>query len=171
MPAVANGFPPTLSGVFFICDSAIAPMITAAIPGTGPKHQKPNTSPAMAVIIEASASPWLFPVLGGRYGGGAGGCHTGGFIDGRSSGGIHAPGIGGCRGSHCVSCSEGVSTLVSRRGSRILGSQFGSIGGVNSWISGVPSSEQKLSHGSSNCLLHCGQYFIRSQTSSRRLKK
>src|SRR6185503_5562681 len=129
---MANGFPPTFSGVFLICERAMRPMMKAAMPGSGPKHHIPNTIPAMAVIIDASARLWLGRALIGRYGGGGGGCHTGGFIDGRSSGGTHPPGIGGCRGNHCVSCSEEVSTLVSRFGSRMLGSQLGSIGGVNS---------------------------------------
>ena len=59
IPAMAYGLPVTLSGVFLICDSAVIPIITAAMPGSGPKHQSPKTMPTMDVIMEASANPWL----------------------------------------------------------------------------------------------------------------
>ena len=61
-PASANGFPPYLSGSLFICDNATNPIISAAIPGTGPK-QPPVTTPAMAVIIDAIANPVLACLL------------------------------------------------------------------------------------------------------------
>src|SRR6185503_10791300 len=159
-PAVAYGFPPNFSGDFLICERATRPSTNATTPGIGKKQ--PNMKiPRMPVIIDASANPWLFCwVLKGTYAGagGGGGDHGPGLIGGRSSGAIQPPGSGVSRGSHCVSCSSCVLTF----GSRIRGSQFGSAGGVNSWISGVPSSEQKLSHASSKRLLQRGQYFIRS---------
>jgi len=34
----------------------------------------------------------------------------------------------------------------------------------------VPSSEQKLSHASLNCLLHCGQYFITALQSQDKVR-
>src|ERR1043165_2571933 len=108
MPAVAYGFPLNRSGDFLICESATKPMIMPAIPGSGPKQ--PIRNPAMLVIIDASANPWLLWPLIGTYGmaGGGGGVHGPGLIGGRSSGAIQPPGSGVSRGSHFVSCSSGV---------------------------------------------------------------
>src|ERR1043165_392158 len=166
IPVIAIPFPVYFSGDFLICESATKPSTRAMIPGTGPKHHD-SRIPARPTIIDAIASPWLGPGVRGYTIGGGGGLHAPGLIGGRSSGAIHPPATGGSRGSHIVSCSSGVCTF----GARICGSQFGSCAGVSSCMSGVPSSEQKLSHSSLNCLLHCGQYFIPDQTSSKRLKK
>lgn len=161
MPMIASGLPLVVSGDLLICCSAIQPRTTPIMPGIGPKQ--PSNKPKIPVTIDATASAWLDCVTG--RGGGGGGCHVdgigGGFgvphgcdIGGRSSGATHA---GGSRGSHCVSISAGG---VCTSGSRIIGSQLGSTGGVSSSISIVPSSEQNVIHGSSYCRLHCGQNFI-----------
>src|SRR5689334_21223514 len=164
---IASGLPRIVCGDCLICESAIQLRMISAMAGSGPIQ--PSARPRMTVIMDASAKPWLCCLRG--CSGGGGGCHTG-VIGGRSSGATQPTGSGATRGSHCVSCSERVSTF----GSRIIGFQLGSTGGASSSISIVPSSEQNVIQASVYWRLHCGQYFIceelqTHQTSSRRLKK
>jgi hypothetical protein len=157
IPAIAKPRPVEF-GACRICVSAIAPRITAIIPGTGTPQNQPNIRLTRPTTNDAVASPGgggLTCGWGGGGGGsqgratGCGGCH-GRSIGARSSGAIQPPAAGESRGSHCVDCSEGSSTLVSRT----RGSQFGSAGGVRSSLRRLPSLVQKVSQASEYCLLH-----------------
>src|ERR1044072_5130760 len=98
---IASGFLPVVCGDFLICESATQPSTIAAMPGSGRKQ--PSTRPRLPLIIDPIANP-CFGVVSGS-GGGVVASKTG-LIGVPAPGATQPPGIGGCRGSHCVSCSE-----------------------------------------------------------------